>query len=101
MEDPDRLGEYRNASISPDGMINQVIVQPTDLVMDLLPPAAELTIGMQYSPTSKLSVRATIYNAIDEHSYQPDAFFDYEPHLEYLPNPYPRFRAYLSASYAY
>ena len=29
------------------------------------------------------------------------AFFDYEPHLEYLPNPYEGFRAYLSALYQY
>jgi len=35
------------------------------------------------------------------HTYQPDVFFDYEPHLEYLPNPYEGFRAYLSATYQY
>jgi hypothetical protein len=28
-------------------------------------------------------------------------FFDYEPHLEYLPNPFPGVRAYLSALYQY
>jgi hypothetical protein len=76
-------------------------VAATDLVMDLLPPAAELTCGLQYTPTSKLTFRATVYNAIAEHTYQPDAFYDFEPHLEYLPSPYPSFRAYLAGIYSY
>jgi outer membrane receptor protein involved in Fe transport len=101
-EDPNRLVEYRNATLGPDGnVMNQVNVLATDLVMDRLPPAAELQIGLQYMPTSKLTFRATIYNALAEHTYQPDAFYDYEPHLEYLPNPYPSFRAYLAGIYAY
>jgi outer membrane receptor protein involved in Fe transport len=95
-EDPNRLVEYRNATET-----MPVTVAPTDLVMDYLPPAAELTLGLQYQPTSKLTFRATVYNALSEHTYQPDAFFDYEPHLEYLPNPYPSFRAYLAGIYAY
>lgn len=95
-EDPNRLVEYRNAT-----MDTPITTAPTDLVMDLLPPAAELTFGLMYMPTSKLTFRATVYNAINEHTYQPDAFYDYEPHLEYLPNPYPSFRAYLSGVYAY
>jgi hypothetical protein len=70
-------------------------------VMDLLPPAAELTMGLSYTPTSKLTFRATVYNAINEHTYQPDAFYDFEPHLEYLPSPYPSFRAYLAGIYSY
>ena len=100
-EDPNRLVEYRNASIAPDGTIMGVTVLPTDLVMDQLPPAAELQVGLQYTPTPKLTFRATIYNALAEHTYQPDAFYDYEPHLEYMPNPYPSFRAYVAGIYAY
>jgi hypothetical protein len=96
-EDPNRLVEYRNQT----EMTPPVIVQPTDLVMDELPPAAELQLGLQYTPTSKLTFRATVYNALAEHTYQPDAFYDYEPHLEYLGNPYPSFRAYLAGIYAY
>ena len=96
-EDPNRLVEYRDLTMTGP----PVTVMPTDLVMDLLPPAAELTLGIQYMPTSKLTFRATVYNAIAEHTYQPDAFYDYEPHLEYMPNPYPSFRAYVAGIYAY
>jgi hypothetical protein len=49
----------------------------------------------------RLSVRVVAYNALVSHSYQPDVFFDYEPHLEYLPNPYEGFRAYASVVYQY
>ena len=41
------------------------------------------------------------YNVLVSHAYQPDVFFDYEPHLEYLPNPYEGFRAYLPAMLQY
>ena len=102
MEDPNRLVEYRNATLGADGTpMTTVTANATDLVMDLLPPAAEMTLGMQYTPTSKLTLRATVYNALNEHSYQPDPFYDYQPHLEYLPNPYPSFRAYLTGIYSY
>ncbi|HET9989567.1 MAG TPA: TonB-dependent receptor, partial [Kofleriaceae bacterium] len=101
-EDPNRLVEYRDLALdamgAPTGTVN---VAATDLVLDRLPPLAELTLGMQYMPTRKLAIRATVINAFFEHAYQPDAFFDYEPHLEYLPNPYEGFRAYLSALYQY
>jgi hypothetical protein len=69
--------------------------------MDRIPPVADLGIGLMYQPSPKLSVRATAYNALVGHYYTPDVFFDYEPHLEYLPNPQLGFRAYLSAMYQY
>jgi len=101
-EDPNRLVEYRNLALdamgTPTGTVN---VNATDLVMDRLPPIAELTVGLQYLPTKTLAIRATVINAFFEHAYQPDVYFDYEPHLEYVPNPYEGFRAYLSALYQY
>ncbi|MEO6774565.1 MAG: TonB-dependent receptor [Kofleriaceae bacterium] len=97
-EDPNRLVEYRNLM---PGSTASITVNATDLVLDRLPPIAELTLGLQYMPTSKLAIRATVYNAFWAHGYTPDAFGDYEPHLEYLPNPYEGFRAYLSAMYQY
>jgi len=97
-EDPNRLVEYRNLMPGSTDILN---VNATDLVLDRLPPIAELTVGMQYTPTPKLAIRATVYNAFWAHEYQPDPFFDYEPHLEYLPNPYEGFRAYLTAMYQY
>jgi len=101
-EDPNRLVEYRGSTYDAMGYpTNAVNVNPTDLVLDRLPPIAELSLGVTWTPMDKLSVRASIYNALFSHHYQPDAFFDYEPHLEYLPNPYEGFRAYLSALYQY
>jgi outer membrane receptor protein involved in Fe transport len=101
-EDPNRLVEYRGSSYDSMGNpMNAVTVNATDLVMDRLPPIADLTLGLTWLPMAKLAVRATVYNALVEHSYQPDVFFDYEPHLEYLPNPYEGVRAYLTALYQY
>ncbi len=100
-EDPNRLVEYRGLGLDAMGEPQSIAVAATDLVLDRLPPSAELSVGMSYMPTSHLTIRGTVYNALAGHSYQPDVFFDYEPHLEYLPNPYPGFRAYLSALYTY
>jgi hypothetical protein len=99
-DDPNRLVDHRglgyDAMGNPTGSLT---VNATDLVRDRIPPIAELTVGGQFQPTPKLSIRATVYDALYAHAYQPDPFFDYEPHLEYLPNPYEGFRAYLSAAY--
>ena len=101
-EDANRLVEYRDTMYDAEGHpVNPVVVNPTDLVVDRIPPIAELSFGVTWTPVEKLLVRATVYNALFSHHYQPDVFFDYEPHLEYLPNPYEGFRAYLSANYQY
>lgn len=101
-EDPNRLVEYRGLTFDASGQpMSTVVVADTDLVMDRLPPTAEVSAGLQYMPTPKLTIGATVYNAFRAHAYQPDVFGDYEPHLEYLPNPYEGFRAYLNASLRY
>lgn len=102
-EDPNRLVEYRDSRLDPEtGMAIDVrTVAATDLVLDRIPPIAELSVGLQYTPSRKLTLRATAYNVLSGHNYQPDPFFDYEPHLEYLPNPAEGFRASLSALYHY
>jgi outer membrane receptor protein involved in Fe transport len=113
-EDPNRLVDYRHSGYlmcpadpacatgaKPGTPLDPVTVGATDLVLDRLPPIADLTLGLQYTPTAKLAIRASAYNALFSHSYQPDVFYDYEPHLEYLPNPYEGFRAYLSVMYQY
>ena len=100
--DPNRLVEYRASSYDAMGNPqNLVAVSATDLVLDRLPPMAELSFGMTWTPTKRFSLRATIYDALGGHYYQPDVFYDYEPHLEYLPNPYPGFRGYVSAMFQY
>lgn len=101
-EDPNRLVEYRGIAYDANGQpMGTATTLATDLVVDRLPPIAELSAGIQYMPTSKLAIRASVYNALFAHSYQPDVLTDYEPHLEYLPNPYEGFRAYLSAALKY
>ncbi|MGE5183213.1 MAG: TonB-dependent receptor plug domain-containing protein [Acidobacteriota bacterium] len=95
-EDPNRLVEYRGTTA-----MTPVQVAATDLVLDRIPPIAELSGGISWTPTPKVAVRATVYDALWGHYYQPDVFFDYEPHLEYLPNPFEGFRAYLSALVQY
>jgi outer membrane receptor protein involved in Fe transport len=112
-QDPNRLVEYRGSTYMTCAAGNPTckpgLVDPataatalaTDLVLDRLPPTADLSVGVQYAPTPTLAIRAAAYNALFSHTYQPDVFFDYEPHLEYLPNPYEGFRAYLTITYQY
>ena len=101
-EDANRLVEYRGSTYDAMGEPqNSIDVEASDMVMDRLPPVAELTVGLAYQPTPKFLVRATIYNALVSHHYYSDVFADYEPHLEYLPNPSEGFRAYISALYQY
>jgi outer membrane receptor protein involved in Fe transport len=101
-EDPNRIVEYRGTSYDAMGnVVNAVAVAPTELTMDRLPAIAELSLGLTWTPLAKLAIRATCYNALSGHYYQPDAFYDYEPHLEYLPNPFEGFRAYVSGTYQY
>jgi outer membrane receptor protein involved in Fe transport len=120
-EDPNRLVEYRGNAylhcpvVDPgfnpycvpgykEGAVppaSTTMVAATDLVLDRLPPIADLSLGLTYAPTPRLAIRASAYDALFGHTYQPDVFFDYEPHLEYLPNPYEGFRAYLAMMVQY
>jgi outer membrane receptor protein involved in Fe transport len=113
MEDPNRLVEHRDYGYdpmanNPGAVVNTVTdiagplrVGPTDLTLDRLPPAADLSLGFTLTPVDKLSIRGTVFNAFNARYYQPDAFFDYEPRLEMLPNPWEDWRAYISATYTY
>jgi outer membrane receptor protein involved in Fe transport len=110
MEDPNRLVEYRDLGYGPDGAvidtrtgetINFLLSKPHELVMDRLPPGAELTLGVTYTPMERLRVSAYTYNTFNERYYQPDAFFSYEPRLEFLPNPYEDFAARVNVAYDY
>jgi outer membrane receptor protein involved in Fe transport len=116
MEDPNRIVEHRGyREAGPDDMYPLgTILTPqgtpspagiksatSDLVLDRLPPVADLSIALTYTPTEKLVVRGSFLNVLNARYYHPDAFFDYEPRLEFLPNPAEDWRAYLSASYLY
>jgi len=108
MEDPNRLIEYRGyyedergVIRNPNGEASLVRSETSDLTLDRLPPAADLSFGFMYTPTPKLAIRGTIFNAFNARYYQPDIFFDYEPRLEFLPNPWEDWRAYISAEYQF
>ena len=110
-EDANRMIENRGIKFDGDGNIVSVDnpdmrapilgVAPSELVFDRLPPAADLTIGAMFTPSPRFEIHATVHNAFNARYYQPDAFFNYEPRLEFTPNPIEDFRAYLSASYRY
>jgi outer membrane receptor protein involved in Fe transport len=103
-EDANRLVEYRNLVYDDMGNLapgSTTVVNAAEVVMDRIPPIADLTVGITWMPMAKLMVRGTVFNALNGRFYQPDAFFDYEPHLEFLPNPYEDVRAYISATYQY
>jgi outer membrane receptor protein involved in Fe transport len=110
MEDPNRLVEHRDFTYDPDAMIpgtvvdgsgapNLVRTNVTDLTLDRLPPVADLSLGFTLTPTERVSIKGTVFNAFNARYYQPDAFFDYEPRLEFLPNPWEDWRVYVSATY--
>ncbi len=125
MEDPNRLIDHRNygyrdtamvdtngdgvpetIDLTPGSVVNTATGVPgplrvaaTDLTLDRLPPAADLGLGFTFTPTPALAIKGTVFNAFNARYYQPDAFFDYEPRLEFLPNPWEDLRVYVSATY--
>jgi outer membrane receptor protein involved in Fe transport len=116
MEDINRIVEHRilrycapgEAGCFPGQVLNEmdpstsfVRTLPTDLVVDRIPPTAELSVGVAFSPTDKLTITAEAFNALNGRFYQPDAFFNYEPRLEFMPNPYEDVRVYVGAAYQY
>jgi len=103
-EDANRLVEYRDLAYDDMGNLaagSTLTVNASEVVMDRLPPIADLEVGLTWIATPKILVRGTVFNTLNGRFYQPDAFFDYEPHLEFLPNPYEDLRAYVSATYQY
>jgi outer membrane receptor protein involved in Fe transport len=108
MEDANRLIEYRGYTmdetgrvIGPNGMPQDIYSQPHELVMDRLPASADLTAGVIYQAMEKLQLSAWAYNAFNGRFYQSDTFHDYEPRLEFLPNPSEDFRFVVNATAQY
>ncbi len=113
-EDPNRMVEYRDYGYDQYGHVvqlptmagqmptaGQITVGPSELVLDRLPPQYDLELGMTWAPSRSLRIRATVFNALNGRYYNPDAFGEYQPRLEFVPIPIEDFRAYLSASYSY
>jgi outer membrane receptor protein involved in Fe transport len=116
MEDANRIVEYRDVHYCrpeevgclPGEIVNDVdpstpwvTTQPTEVVLDRLPPTGELTLGITWRATDRVTVEGSVYNALNGRFYQPDLFADYEPRLEFMPNPYQDLRAFLGARYTY
>jgi outer membrane receptor protein involved in Fe transport len=104
MEDPNRMVETRDLGYGAFGEVIRrdtgeatfAVVDPSELVLDRLPPVADLTLGVTWTPTPNLDLRLTAQNVFNARYYQPDAFFSYEPRVEFLPNPAEDLRAYVS-----
>ena len=69
--------------------------------MDRIPATAELAFGVTWLATAKMVITAEVFNALNGRFYQPDLFGDYEPRLEFQPNPFEDLRAYIGATYSY
>jgi outer membrane receptor protein involved in Fe transport len=95
-DDPNLMIEHRDLAAG-----ETVSVLNSEMVVDRLPPTAELTAGVTYTGVDRLRVSAYAYNAFAQRAYYMDTFGDTEPRLEFVPNPRPGFRAVVSASYSY
>jgi len=85
--------------LTPDGCL---VVMPTDLVSDRIPPTAELTAGVAYTPIPKLELSAWVHNAFNGRSYQWDTEYDTSGGtLTNLPYQNSDIRAVLNAVYKY
>jgi hypothetical protein len=49
---------------------------PSELVKDRIPPTAELSVGVSFMPSEKLTISGEVFNALNGRFYQPDAFFN-------------------------
>jgi outer membrane receptor protein involved in Fe transport len=106
-EDPNRRVEARD--LAPDPVTRDltlgngdqtVVVATTDLAMDRIAPTAELEVGLRYALVEqRLTLAATVQNALNARHYQPDAFHSYQPRTEFLPNPYEDIRFFVSATW--
>jgi outer membrane receptor protein involved in Fe transport len=107
MEDANLLVEHRDRRYTGQGLVgpdSTVLVQPYELVLDRLPPAVQLTVGVTYLDAfgvKGVQARAFVYNALNARSYNPAASGELEPQLEVLPNPYPDMRGVVSLAYQY
>ena len=75
-------------------------VDATELVLDRIPPAASLDAGVRtWWSDRKLIVEASVKNALNAQRFQPDATLSYSPRADFLPNPAPRLRFLVTATY--
>ena len=108
-EDPNRRIEARDIAFDPDLGVSiptnpdQVVTNDaTETVIDHMPPAADLQIGLRlHLLDDKLLLQATAYNAFGNERYEYDPSNDLEPRLDITPNRFEAFRFYASATYSF
>lgn len=95
-EDPNR---YPAANGSP---IAATTAGPANIAFDRLSPVAMLQLGVRVRfLDDRLQASAQVYNALNQHFYWADNFYDLTPTLENTPNPGPGFNCFASISYRY
>ncbi len=108
-EDPNRRVEARGLMLDPvtgaahsTNPAEAVTVQSYETVLDRLPPAAELQVGLRWRLLhDKLDLQVTLYNAFNDERWTYDNADDLEPRLEITPSQFEAFRFYTAATYTF
>ncbi len=88
-DDPNRF----RSVVLPDG---STAAPFADLTFDRLPPQAILNVGLRATfLQNRLWVSGNVYNALNQHYYHPDVFYDLTPTLETSPTPAPGYSFFL------
>jgi outer membrane receptor protein involved in Fe transport len=108
LEDPNRRVESRGLTPDPltgaaftSNPMQTVAVLPTEMVIDRMPPAAELQVGLRWQATDKAQLQATLYNAFSNERSSYDNSSDLEPRLEITPATFEAFRFFVSGTYTF
>jgi hypothetical protein len=78
-----------------------VTVGATEVVIDRAPPAAEVQVGLLWTPIESIEVQGTLYNAFNNDRAMYDNFNDLEPRLEIIPQQFEKFRFFVSGKYTF
>jgi outer membrane receptor protein involved in Fe transport len=71
-----------------------------DLTFDRLSPVAVLRIGARLRLwKDHIRISAQVYNALNQHYYRPDVFYDITPSVEQTPIPAPGINFFTSIAY--
>jgi hypothetical protein len=108
-EDPNRRVEARplavdpmTGSSAPGDRSESVAVQPYETVIDRVPPAAELQVGLRWHARDDAwELQGTLYNAFNNERYAYDNSDDLEPRLEIVPSTFEGFRFFVSATHRF
>jgi outer membrane receptor protein involved in Fe transport len=78
-----------------------VTVGANEVVIDRAPPAAEVQVGLLWTPLESVEIQGTLYNAFSNDRTMYDNFNDLEPRLEIIPQQFEKFRFFLSGKYTF